>query len=73
MSIPSGSWAVQIGAIAAIALAAEVQFEPFMLVLSSTRKIVSNVLRNVYADSGSVGVFVDWCWCTDLPEIGLAE
>lgn len=47
MSIPSGSWAVQIGAIAAIALAAEVQFGPFMLVLSSTRKIVSNVLRNV--------------------------
>lgn len=38
---------MQIGAIAAIALAAEVQFWPLMLVLSSTRKIVSNVFRNV--------------------------
>ena len=51
MSIPSLSYFVQIGAIAAMASFASCQSSPLMLELSSTRKMVWNSLRKAYWES----------------------
>lgn len=53
MSIPSLSYCVQIGAMAAIASSASRQRGPLMLELSSTRKTVSKSSRNEYRESDS--------------------
>lgn len=60
MSIPSLSYVVQIGAIAAMASSASFQSRPCMLELSSTRKTVSKSRRKEYwdSDSGSSGPLI---------------
>lgn len=60
MSIPSLSYFVQIGAIAAMASLASFQSSPLMLELSSTRKMVWNWPRKAYweSDSGSEGALI---------------
>lgn len=60
MSIPSLSYFVQTGAIAAMASLASSQSSPLMLELSSTRKIVWNSPRKAYweSDSGSSGALI---------------
>lgn len=51
MSIPSTSRSVQMGAMADRAASVSRQLRPAMLPLSSTRKRVSNWLRNAYGES----------------------
>lgn len=60
MSIPSLSYFVQTGAIAAMASLASSQSSPLMLELSSTRNMVWNSPRKAYweSDSGSSGALI---------------
>lgn len=60
MSIPSRSYFVQTGAIAAMASFASCQSSPLMLELSSTRKMVWNSPRKAYweSDSSSSGALI---------------
>lgn len=60
MSIPSLSYFVQTGAIAAMASLASSQSSPLMLELSSTRKMVWNSPRKAYWESvsGSSGALI---------------
>lgn len=60
MSIPSLSYFVQTGAIAAIAPLASSHSSPLMLELSSTRKMVWKLPRKAYweSDSGSSGALI---------------